>query len=61
LKGFKVQSENEFQIELMNDFKAHGLRSMGLFVLSAAGFKKTHPAQWVGLEDGGGVGFEDFL
>jgi hypothetical protein len=51
LKGLKVQSENGFQIELMNDFKAHGLRSMGLLVLSAAGFKMTHPAQWVGLED----------
>jgi len=33
----------------LEDFlKAHGLRSMGL---GAAGLKKTHPAQWVGLED----------
>ena len=40
-----------FRVGLMNDFQAHGLRSMGLFLLSAAGFKMTHPAQWVGLED----------
>ena len=29
-----MQSENEFQIELMNDFKAHGLRSMCLLELA---------------------------
>ena len=33
----------------MNDFQAHGLRSMGLFLLSAAGFKMTHPSAVGGL------------
>jgi hypothetical protein len=46
-----TETKHSIRFELMNDFKAHGLRSMGLLVLSAAGFKMTHPAQWVGLED----------
>ena len=36
-----VQSENEFQIELKNDFKAHGLRSMGLLELATDEHGKT--------------------
>ena len=31
-----MQSENQFQIGLMNDFKSHGLRSMGLLFLAEA-------------------------
>ena len=51
LKRNFTETKHCIRFELMNDFKAHGLRSMGLLVLSAAGFKMTHPAQWVGLED----------
>jgi hypothetical protein len=35
----------------MNDFKAHGPRSMGLlFLIDEKKAKQTHPTQWMGLK-----------